>query len=634
MKLKTKKNANGIFVKYTIATLCLILIITISIINSKYIDENVSDITKKYLSDISMQNVEVVNGQIEADFRTLEVISRLLGNLDCYDADNICETIKSDTLKFGFINIGIISTEGRIVFSTEVEDIKEETRLINVSDREYFKKAMSGETNISENIISRISKKLINVYATPLIKDKEVIGVVVATFDNDVLSRSICIGKYGEEGHSFIVDGKRNIVFEPTHKSINNMYTSMAEAYLKGLLPGAPIHEQVKNDLIDRKSGIVEIYRKDLGIYLTYHPLEINDWYYISVVPVDDAISLNFSAKDEFIRFVGFLSVLITIVILYFLFIRNQSIKLIQQSIKEQSINDASYRIIMDQTNDILFEYNTIKKTYIHSNNFLKTFGYEPTKKGFITAMKKSYIHPDDVKQFIDMYREMLLKKCLVEGEIRIVKADGEYIWTRIHMTGIHDSDGDLVRVIGRIVNIDEHKKVIDTLKEKAVLDSATGLYNKQTTQDMIISFLEGEGKNGKHALLIIDIDDFKEINDDHGHRKGDMIISELGAEISKMFRTTDILGRIGGDEFMVLIKDIENKEFIIDKAKLICGVFKDRDLETRKNVTVSTSIGIAIYDTDGNCYEDLYEAADQALYTCKVIEKGTFAFYHSNPVD
>ncbi|HVI42470.1 MAG TPA: GGDEF domain-containing protein, partial [Anaerovoracaceae bacterium] len=158
-------------------------------------------------------------------------------------------------------------------------------------------------------------------------------------------------------------------------------------------------------------------------------------------------------------------------------------------------------------------------------------------------------------------------------------------------------------------------------------MDSATGVYNKQTTEDMINAFLNGEGKYGRHAMLMIDIDDFKGINDDHGHRIGDMVISALGTELNQIFRASDIKGRIGGDEFMILMKDIEGMDLIISKAKAICHIFKNRELDENRKVDVSASIGIAIYDKDGSTYGELYEAADRALYNCKSYQKGTFAF-------
>jgi len=158
-------------------------------------------------------------------------------------------------------------------------------------------------------------------------------------------------------------------------------------------------------------------------------------------------------------------------------------------------------------------------------------------------------------------------------------------------------------------------------------MDSATGVYNKQTTEEMIKTFLYGEGKHGKHAMLMIDIDDFKGINDDHGHRVGDAVISALGIKLNQIFRTSDIKGRIGGDEFMILMKDIEGMDLIVNKANEICQMFKNYEIEKNKWIDFSSSIGIAIYGLDGSTYEELYEAADRALYNCKNCKKGTYAF-------
>ncbi len=187
--------------------------------------------------------------------------------------------------------------------------------------------------------------------------------------------------------------------------------------------------------------------------------------------------------------------------------------------------------------------------------------------------------------------------------------------------------------VIGKIVNIDDSKKELQHLKKMAVTDSLSGIYNKKTTEDMIKSFLSGEGRFGKHAMLIADIDDFKEINDDHGHRVGDTIISAMGIQLNRIFRTTDIKGRIGGDEFMILMKDIVEMDLIISKARDICEMLGCYELEGEKQIAFSVSIGIAIYDLDGSTYEELYEAADRALYNCKNYNKGTYAFCKENDV-
>ena len=632
MKPKTRKLAKGIIVRYAIATLCLITILAVSILHSKYTNENVSDVTKTYLSEISMQSAEMINRKISSDIRTLHVTARQIGSLGNFDVNKIRDILLNENLNNGFSNMGVMSLEGYFIVSTFTEKTFENLNQLNVSDSEYFKNAISGITNISGTVLSKVDNEKINIFATPIYGNGEVKGVLAAYFNNEVLSNSMCVKTFGGEGYSYIVDSNFNIIFQPAHKWSNHDNTATFESYINELLLDSSNkeQEQLKKDIRDRKSGTIE-YTSSIDFYLSYNPLKYNNWYLISVVPINVAKIQTIRGGDDILRFIIYLLIILVSLGAYIVFIRVQGFKLLKDQKREQSINDASYRIIMDQTNDILFEYNTTKKSYIHSANFKNTFGYEPMKKGFLNALKKNYIHPNDVNQFIEAHKEMILTKRLVEAEIRIVKVDGEYLWTQLHMTGVLDMDGKLVRIIGRIVDIDKQKKAIDTLKEKAVLDSATGLYNKQTTEDLIIAYLNEEGKEGKHALLIIDIDNFKEINDDLGHRKGDMIISALGTEISKMFRTTDIIGRIGGDEFMVLIKNVEGTEFIIEKAKAICNIFDNKDLGISNSVTVSSSIGIAIYCEDGSTYEELYEAADQALYTCKDVEKGTFSFYNSN---
>ena len=313
---------------------------------------------------------------------------------------------------------------------------------------------------------------------------------------------------------------------------------------------------------------------------------------------------------------------------LYWLYMRNEKLKRLERKMELRSINDESYRIIMEHTNDIIFEYDTKDKTYLHTENFRKTFGYQPSKSGFLGSLEYDYLHPDDVMRFVNMFEGMDPEHALSESEVRIINSEGEYIWTRIYTLGIFNEGGKLAKIIGKIVNIDERKKEMQRLQEMAVMDYASGVYNKKTTEKMIDAFLSGDGKYGRHALLIIDIDDFKGINDEYGHRVGDTVISALGAELNQIFRTTDIKGRIGGDEFMILIKEIDGIDFIVHKAQLICSMFEDREIDGNKKVRVSTSIGIAIFDQDGNTFEELYEAADHALYNCKSMEKGTFAFY------
>lgn len=384
---------------------------------------------------------------------------------------------------------------------------------------------------------------------------------------------------------------------------------------------------KLRNDIENGKEGTIAYRQNNQELYISYVPMNIHNWYFVTLTDAAIAESQSKSIYDEIMPVFIYILIIIMTLCGYFIYLRNQRYKTLESRMHIESINDESYRMIMEQTDDIIFEYDTRDKTYFHTANFQKNFGYEPTKTGFLGSLEYDYVHPGDVLRFAELYEKMRQNRKMAEGDIRIINSEGEYLWTRIYMLGVFDRDGKLAKVIGKIVNIDEKKKELQQLKEMAVTDSATGVYNKQTTEELIKAFLSGEGKYGKHAMLMIDIDDFKGINDDHGHRVGDAVISAMGSELNHIFRATDIKGRIGGDEFMILMKDIEELDMIISKAKAIGQSFHEFELDGKKRIGFSCSIGIAIYDLDGSTYEELYETADRALYNCKNEKKGTYAF-------
>ena len=131
--------------------------------------------------------------------------------------------------------------------------------------------------------------------------------------------------------------------------------------------------------------------------------------------------------------------------------------------------------------------------------------------------------------------------------------------------------------------------------------------------------------------MLLIDIDAFKSVNDTLGHVKGDAVITECGELLRRVFRRNDIVGRIGGDEFAVLLKDYGTPQLIIAKAKDVCNAFRQTQYledEPTKTVNISASIGIALYGSDGKTFHELYTNADSALYAAKHAGKDRFAFF------
>lgn len=167
-----------------------------------------------------------------------------------------------------------------------------------------------------------------------------------------------------------------------------------------------------------------------------------------------------------------------------------------------------------------------------------------------------------------------------------------------------------------------------EDLQNKADTDLLTDLYNKMATERMIKEYLEGEGKNSVSMLFVLDVDNFKKINDTMGHAFGDEVLSQLGHQIRAWFRVNDIVGRIGGDEFMVFIKDVKDPEVIKREGSRIMQFFEGFNVGEYTRYSPTASVGGAVYPNDGTDFESLYKSADKAVYKSKKEGKNRVSFY------
>ncbi len=182
--------------------------------------------------------------------------------------------------------------------------------------------------------------------------------------------------------------------------------------------------------------------------------------------------------------------------------------------------------------------------------------------------------------------------------------------------------------VIIYIINRVSFTKESMELQNKAETDLLTELLNKISTENKIKEYLEGEGHDKTCMMCVLDIDNFKKINDTMGHAFGDEVLATLGKRIRTEFRVTDIIGRTGGDEFIIFLKDLKDDNVIEREAGRVAGFFKDFTVGTYTKYSPTASIGAAIFPRDGSDYESMYKAADTALYKAKKRGKNQLAFY------
>lgn len=299
-------------------------------------------------------------------------------------------------------------------------------------------------------------------------------------------------------------------------------------------------------------------------------------------------------------------------------------------AIEELRLSEERYRIVTSQTDDVIFEWNIAEDTMFCSGNWKNKFEYLPVITNLTRRIYSTdQIYKEDMKAFGEMLNDIINGETYREAEIRMKIKTGEYIWCKIRITAIFDSNGNISKAIGVISDIDKEKKEAEELLFKASRDSLTSLYNKGTTESMIEEYIKNENTEVNGALFLIDLDNFKAINDNLGHLAGDFVLTNISSMLLEVFNEDSIIGRIGGDEFIVFLKNIHSEEFLCKKAEELVNAF------TRTNVTsefsdykVSGSIGIAKYPEHGTSFEELYINADKATYLAKHKGKNNYCTF------
>ena len=193
-----------------------------------------------------------------------------------------------------------------------------------------------------------------------------------------------------------------------------------------------------------------------------------------------------------------------------------------------------------------------------------------------------------------------------------------------VHVTGqrILDEQGNIEGALFVLEDVNEDKEELKHIEKKAETDLLTGLLNKKATEQRVAELTGSKKIEG--FLFMIDIDDFKNINDEKGHTIGDIMLEKTADAIRKSFREEDIKGRVGGDEFVVFMP-YHPKRRCRDRAKKAEELKKVR--EDVPGTDITCSIGIAGCPKDGRTFRELYGAADKAMYLVKTQGKNGYSF-------
>lgn len=284
--------------------------------------------------------------------------------------------------------------------------------------------------------------------------------------------------------------------------------------------------------------------------------------------------------------------------------------------------------IRFNNTDIMICEWNIAEDTLLFSHNWNRKGGRRQVyNQVYSDVSSHERIHPDDISAFTAFLEELKGGSLYATAEFRLLNLSGEYAWCQAHAVTMYDRHEKPAKAVGVIFDIDEKKRAMDVLKTRAERDALTGLYNRNETEKRIKAYLD-ERPAKLCALFMIDTDNFKQINDTKGHMLGDIVLTEMAFGMKKIMGEGNVVGRIGGDEFTVFMKNISTREEAVQKAKDLSEMFRHLFEHEKHSVQITCSIGVALYPEDGGDFQTLYRHADQALYQAKSQGKNGYVIY------
>ena len=238
------------------------------------------------------------------------------------------------------------------------------------------------------------------------------------------------------------------------------------------------------------------------------------------------------------------------------------------------------------------------------------------------------YAAPQDRGALLDLLQS---QGSVRNMEILFKKQNGGFFWGSITARAVTDANGNMQYIDGTMEDITEKKKIRENLKYLATHDSLTGIANRNLFDDRLAHAIDTAKRNGrKFALLFLDLDDFKKVNDEFGHAQGDWLLQQVVHRLSHSVRASDSVARLGGDEFAVILEGLSRADHILPVIHKILRAVSAPCMLHQREIRVSTSIGVSIFPEDGGSPDDLLQNADRAMYEAKDAGKNNFQFFSS----
>ena len=296
----------------------------------------------------------------------------------------------------------------------------------------------------------------------------------------------------------------------------------------------------------------------------------------------------------------------------------------------EEALRDSNerFQLVARATTDSVWDWDIRRDTVWQSDNYEPSIGDRSMGSGETSWTER--IHPDDLERVMDgVFATIKGQENAWSDEYRFHRSDGGYAEVQDRGFIIRDGQGRAVRMVGATLDITERKVAEARIEALAYHDPLTGLPNRALLLDRLTQTLaRAEREQRPSAVLFLDLDRFKAINDSLGHAVGDELLRQAAERLRTAIRKEDTVARIGGDEFVILMAEIGDAENAAGIASKVLAAVRVPFVIEEHELSVSASCGIAISPADGTEAPVLLQRADTALYQCKADGGGGYRLF------
>ncbi|MBZ9636960.1 EAL domain-containing protein [Clostridium sp. FP1] len=304
-----------------------------------------------------------------------------------------------------------------------------------------------------------------------------------------------------------------------------------------------------------------------------------------------------------------------------------------KQAIIEKS--EERYKLALEGANDAIFEVDLITKEFFSSDKISDITGCD---KDDITSLGDliKLVADEDRKIAINDFNNHINGKTLYyQSSLKIKYNGGGDKWVLIRGKCLRNKNGLATKVSGSVTDISGQKDFENKINKLKYYDILTDIPNRKLFINTLESeIIKAKDKEAKHAVLFIDLDNFKEINDTLGHDYGDELLKNVAISLKASIREGDLVSRVGGDEFFILMKNIEDYSEISCQCEKLLSSLNCEISIVGKQVYTSASIGITVFPDDGYETNILLKNADTAMYSSKYNGKAKYSFFNKNMSD